>query len=167
MVWSYSGVPTPGTRDAVRFLLGDTDQSFQLMQDAEIDYVIALASTIYDDDFMAASICADVVANELAREISVNADGVSAGADELQDKFQKLAQNLRDMYDRIRGVGGAPEVFGVDAFRPPNFSVKPLVFGKSFTDNFRAGQQNFGNYGEMPEAFDLPLDGGYYTGWSG
>lgn len=163
--WSYSGDPSTSTLDAVRFLLGDTDPTFQLMQDAEVNYVITLAAPIYNNDFMSASICADIIAGSLAREIAISADGVTAGADQLQAKFQALAVNLRKMYDRIQGVGAQPFVGGIDAFCPPDFNVKPLIFGMGFTDNFRSGQQDYGNLGEYPYAYDYPSDdGGYWTG---
>lgn len=166
MTWTYSGDPSTSELDAVRFALGDTDTSFQLMQNEEINYVIALADPIYSNNFMTASICADLIANSLAREISISADGVTAGADQLQAKFQLLASNLRKMYDRIAGVGAQPFVGGVDVFCPPDFSVKPLVFGKGFTDNLRAGQQNYGDLGDYVYEYpETPWgDGGYWTG---
>jgi hypothetical protein len=164
-MWTYSGDPATSDKDEVRFLMGDTDDDFQLMSDEEIAYVIAKALPVYADNWMVASICCDIVANALAREISISADGVSAGADQLMSKFQATAKNLRVMYDRIRGVGGVPIVGGIDWFCPPDFSVKPLVFGMGFTDNMRAGQQNYGNEGEYPYAYEYPdNDGGYWSG---
>lgn len=164
MTWTYTGNPAASSKDAIRYLIGDTDTTFQLMSDEEIAYVSGIATPIYDDDMMAASICCDVIANALAREISISADGVTAGADQLMDKYQKTAANLRKMYDRIRGVAGVPYVGGIDPFMPPDFSVKPLIFGLGFMDNFRAGQQNFGNLGEFPYYSEYPIDGGLWTG---
>lgn len=40
MTWTYSGNPASSEKDAVRFLIGDTDTSDQLLSDAEINYVI-------------------------------------------------------------------------------------------------------------------------------
>lgn len=166
MTFTYGGDPAASDLAAVRFLLQDTDSTFPLMSDEEINYVINLALPIYNNDFMSASICADIVASAMARELAISADGVSVGADQLQSKYQALAVNLRKMYDRIRGVGAQPFVGGIDAFVPPDFSVKPLVFGMGFTDNFRSGQQNYGNLGEYPYAYDYPSDdGGYWTGF--
>jgi hypothetical protein len=170
MAWTYSGDPTTNSKDAVRFLLQDTDQAFQLMQDEEIAYVAGVSTPIYGaDDFMTASICADIVASAMAREISISADGVNAGADQLQAKYEQLAKNLRRMRDRIQGVGGVPFVGGVDRFCPPDFSIKALNFGIGFMDNFRAGQQDYGRYGEFEDGYwyggdGEPYDGGYWTG---
>lgn len=41
MAWSYSGNPLDNPRDQVRFLVGDTDQSDPLLQDGEINYLLA------------------------------------------------------------------------------------------------------------------------------
>lgn len=40
MTWSYSGNPADSEKDAVRFLIGDTDANDELLSDEEIDYVI-------------------------------------------------------------------------------------------------------------------------------
>ena len=40
MSWSYSGDPSSSAKDAVRFLIGDTDTCDQLLQDAEIQYLL-------------------------------------------------------------------------------------------------------------------------------
>lgn len=161
---TYSGDPTTSTKDAVRLLMGDTDVSFPLMQDSEILYVIGVATPIYNDDFMTASICCDIVANGLAREINISADGVSASADTLMRKLQDTAVNLRAMYSRIVGAGGAPYAGGIDRFEPPDFSVKRLNFGLGFMDNARAGQQNFGEYGEYLGSDWAEPESGYWTG---
>ena len=41
MAWTYSGDPAGSTSDAVRFLIGDTDTTNQLLLDAEITYLLA------------------------------------------------------------------------------------------------------------------------------
>ncbi len=40
--WEYSGDPATSTKDAVRFLLGDTVEADPQMQDEEIDYLLTL-----------------------------------------------------------------------------------------------------------------------------
>jgi len=40
MSWSYSGDPSSSAKDKVRFLVGDTDTDDQLLNDAEVLYVI-------------------------------------------------------------------------------------------------------------------------------
>lgn len=40
MAWSYSGSPDDNPKDQVRFLVGDTDITDQLLQDGEINYLL-------------------------------------------------------------------------------------------------------------------------------
>lgn len=40
-MWSYSGDPSTSPKDEVRFLIGDTDQCDQILQDPEILFVLA------------------------------------------------------------------------------------------------------------------------------
>jgi hypothetical protein len=48
MSWTYSGNPADSQRDEVRFMLGDTDETEPIMQDEEIDYLIAEYGTNRD-----------------------------------------------------------------------------------------------------------------------
>lgn len=58
MGWSYSGNPGASNKDAVRFLIQDTNTSRQLVQDEEIEWMIGQEANIY----MAASqICTQLV----------------------------------------------------------------------------------------------------------
>lgn len=45
MAWSYSGDPSTSTKDAVRFLIGDTDPDDPLLSDEEMQYVIQSAGS--------------------------------------------------------------------------------------------------------------------------
>ena len=39
MAWTYSGDPSGSARDAIRFLIGDTDTNDELLNDAEIAWI--------------------------------------------------------------------------------------------------------------------------------
>ena len=41
MGWTYGGDPSASAKDAVRFLVGDTDSTDQLLQDGEITYLLS------------------------------------------------------------------------------------------------------------------------------
>ena len=47
MGWSYSGDPSSGTRDQVRFLIRDTVQARPLVQDEEIDWLLTQEANVY------------------------------------------------------------------------------------------------------------------------
>lgn len=144
MTWSYSGSPATSHRDAVRFYIGDIDQNLPLLQDEDIDFLLNKWMPVYESDLLVAAGAAEIVANHFAREVSVSADGVSVSSSELQQKFNDLAMNLREMY-KIEQIG-TPILPGVmwDSTWDP--SIKPLRFGIGFTDNYEAGRQDYGDY---------------------
>ena len=154
MAWSYSGDPATGHKDAVRFYVGDIDPSIQLLQDEDIYFLIGKWMPVYNSDLMVAAAAAEIIANHFAREVTVSADGVSVGSDALQQKYDTLAQNLRDMY-KIEQQG-TPIIPGLwDPSWDP--TIKPLRFGIGFMDNYEAGRQDYGDYDPS----------GYPNGWSG
>lgn len=63
MTWTYSGNPASSTKDAVRFLIGDTDTDDQLLSDEEINYTITITGNVYES----AHDCAYAVAASFAR----------------------------------------------------------------------------------------------------
>ena len=143
MTWSYSGDPASSDRDAIRFYIGDTDTTLQLLQDEDIDFLLLKWMPVYNSDLLTAAAAAEIVANHFAREVSVSADGVSVGSNELQQKYNDLAMNLRDMY-KIEQIG-TPILPGIWDLSWDD-SIKPLRFGVGFTDNYMAGRQDYGDY---------------------
>jgi hypothetical protein len=151
MSWSYSGDPSSSDRDAIRFLIQDVDQERPLLSNEDIDYVVSQWMPKYDSVLLTAAQCCEVVAGSFAREVSVSADGVSVAVSELQDKFNALAESLRDQW-KIEQAG-LPIVEGVLFDEYPDPSIKPLRFGVGFMDNFRAGREDYGDYdpGSQPQ----------------
>lgn len=142
-MWSYSGNPATSHRDAVRFYIGDIDPSLQLLQDEDIDFLLDKWMPVYGSDLLVAAGAAEIVANHFAREVSVSADGVSVSSNELQQKFNMLAENLRDMY-KVEQIG-TPILPGLWDLSW-DYTIKPLRFGIGFTDNYEAGRQDYGDY---------------------
>lgn len=158
--FSYSGNPADSRKDAIRALLGDTggvDGSGWILSDQEIDYFDSLVTPSYDDPFMSAAVCADIIAGRYAGEVNISADGVSISADNLMQKYAALAASLRTTYKTVAGAGGYPLVGGIDAFTVVDPTVRPKNFSVGQDDNYRAGYQYQGYWGEY-------YDGGYY-GW--
>lgn len=107
---AYSGDPSTSGNDAVRFWAQDTDDP-QLLNDAEIDYLSAytgLDPEIYPIDV--AALAADRIAAKYAGLVSINADGVSYSGDQLGQKYQALAKELRQTARTRAGEGGSPYV---------------------------------------------------------
>lgn len=65
MTWTYSGDPGSSTRDLVRFLIGDTDTTDQLLTNEEIDYLI----TTFTDGYSAAIGAVNALIAKFARQV--------------------------------------------------------------------------------------------------
>lgn len=154
MSFSYSGDPSGGVIDAVRFLVGDTDEQESFLSDEEIAFLDTLWS-FRGSSYWTASMAADAIAAKLAREITVNSDGQSLSASELMQKFLDLAVSLRAMHESLL-AGGIVSAGGVEISEQHDQTVRPLSFGIAMHDNIEAGNQNHG--GEYPPPYD-PLRG--------
>lgn len=154
MSFSYSGDPAHNAVDEVRFLLGDIAAP-GLLSNEEISYWLVKLQDTYSNNIMTAAYCADVVAARYASEVSINADGVTYSGEQLQQKFNTLAGQLRTMYGQLQSVGSGPFAGGTDIRGPWMYGVLPLNFGVGQYDNDRAGwQRNHRPYGEIPYETD-------------
>jgi hypothetical protein len=155
VTWSYSGNPADSDKDAVRFYISDIDVELPLLQDEDIEFLLHRWMPIYKSVLLTSAVACEIVAGKFARQVSVNADGVSVGISELQTKYDQLAESLRDQY-KMEQVG-TPILTGVmyDPVWDP--TIKPTRFGVGFTDNYLAGRQDYGDYD--PD--------GYPNGWAG
>jgi hypothetical protein len=152
--FSYSGNPASSDRDAIRFLVGDTDTTEPLIWDEEIDFLITTwlnKNSVY----WTASTVAEAIAARFAREITTSADGESLGASELQQKYLDLASRLRVLHQTLL-TGGNVDAGGVNAGEQVDPSVVPLAFGTGMHDSVEAGQQDYGDWpgiARIPEIF--------------
>lgn len=145
MTFTYGGDPANSALEQVRFLIGDTDSTRPLLNDAEIQYVIDTWDPLFGSTTLNAAVCCEVIAGNYAREISISADGVTVGLSELQGKFDMRATSLRDQYKQEAQMA-SPSFDGVMFDLAWDESIKPLKFGTGFMDNYLAGRQNYGDY---------------------
>ncbi len=143
MSWEYQG-PSASDKDEVRFLIGDTDVEDQLLSDEEIQFLVDTWLPVHGTTFYVASIACETIAAKLAREISYSADGVSVSLSELQAKYEKQAETLREQHKSLF-VGGAPDVGGISAYEEQDIGIAPLIFGTGMHDERTAGRQDYGN----------------------
>lgn len=109
MAWTYTSDPSNVERDAVRFLVGDTDSDDPLISDEEIAFFL---SEFPQSAYHAAAEVADSIAAKFAREVSHSGDGLSYSAEQLQSNYADLAARLRrQAARRFRGAG--PYVGGI------------------------------------------------------
>jgi hypothetical protein len=145
MTFTYSGDPTSSATDEIRFMISDTDSTRPLLTDEEIAYIHAKWDALYGSTTLEAAVCCEIIAGKFAREVSVSADGVSVGLSELQGKYDALASSLRDQYKSEQAMA-EPSFSGALFDLTWDDTIKPLMFGKGFMDNYLAGQQNYGDY---------------------
>jgi len=91
MAWTYSGNPASSSLDAVRFEIGDTDQSDQLLQNEEIEYCLDQESNF----FGAAARSCEVIARKFARLADSAMGKTKIQASQKSQAYAKMAVALR------------------------------------------------------------------------
>lgn len=107
MTWTYSGDPSSTARDAIRFLVGDTDTTDQLLSDEEIAWVNTEASgsaTSTDSLYDAAYRCCLTIASKLAREADKQIGDLSVKMSQRAVAYREQAETLEKLVSREGGV---------------------------------------------------------------
>jgi hypothetical protein len=104
----------------------------------------AMAEPVDAADVQAKAANEETIAASYAREASHSADGVSLQLGEIQEKFTKQAETLREQHASLL-IGGIPDVGGVTADEQPDPTIAPLIFGTGMSDNLAAGRQDYGS----------------------
>lgn len=94
MTWSYTGDPADSTKDAVRFLIGDTDTSDQLLTDEEIDYTVDSSGSLYqaahDSAYAIASTFARMASSKSVGDMSLSYSDRAASYYQVADRMLQL-----------------------------------------------------------------------------
>lgn len=110
MTWSYTN-PSASSKDAVRFLIGDTDTTDQRVSDEEINFALGQAS---NDTYLAAAICCRAIAAKYANLVDTKFESVSSNYGQLQEHYTKLAARLESQSKKFgKGGLGVPLVGGI------------------------------------------------------
>lgn len=149
--------PSASDRDMVRFLLGDTDMTDALVQDEEIDVILARWLPVVNTVEYAASVVAESIAAKFAREANYSADGVSISLANLGAQFRELAASLREQHKNLL-VGGTPDVGGISPGEGYDPDIKPLDFGTGMHDNPEGGRQSYGQAGDYVYGYYDPYN---------
>lgn len=99
MSWSYSGDPSTGDKDEYRFLIGDTDESDQLLSDEEIEYTLA-KTTKHNNRLY---ILYQTIANGFAKEIKSSLGPQSEDPTKRNEYYSAMAKKYGRMI-----TGGIP-----------------------------------------------------------
>ena len=89
--WNYSGDPSTSDLDYVRFRVGDTIPTDPLVDDREIQAMIAQEVNL----LMAAASIAEHLAARFARKVAITVGPVSKGMDKLAESYRQLAKDLK------------------------------------------------------------------------
>lgn len=144
-MFSYTD-PSASTKDAIRFLIGDTDSTEAFLQDEEIAFLVSKwERKSGGSPYLIAAYACEAIASKLAREVSVSADGQSLSLDGLMDKYQRLAGQLRQQHKDLFVGDSGIYIGGLDPHEQPDPSVRPLAFGTGMHDNYEAGNQDYGD----------------------
>lgn len=93
MAWTYSGDPSSGSRDQVRFLIHDTDTSDQLLQDEEIDWVLTERPNVY----LAGETCCIQIATGFSRFADQSTQDLSDSYSQRAKMYSERAMELREL----------------------------------------------------------------------
>jgi hypothetical protein len=107
VAWTYSGDPASSARDAIRFLVGDTDTNDQLLSDEEIAWVNTEATgspTSTDSLYEAAVRCCITIAAKLAREADKQIGDLSVKLSQRAGAYRTQADELRTLAQREGSV---------------------------------------------------------------
>lgn len=156
MTFSYTGSPGDSDIDTIRFYIQDTLAEDAFLTDEEIQFLIDEWMPINDSYLFVASVAAESIASKFAREVSYSADGVTVSGEQLQQKYNDLAQSLRDLY-KSASVAGGPSAGGMFLGEEFDDSIKPLSYAMGMNDNRGAGAQEFG--GRAPDDAHPEIEG--------
>src|SRR4051812_21714025 len=135
--YTYSGNPATSPTDEIRFLLQDVDSTDWLLSDEEIQYFSTLLTDLNGSTFQVAAYLAGVIAGRFAREVSISGDGISIQAEQLQQKYEDLAVQLRSMATSLERSGNGPTVGGIGESDDLWYGGRPKTFSKQMHDNYR------------------------------
>ncbi len=146
MAWTYSGDPANSQRDAVRFLIGDTDTNDQLLNDAEIEYFIAEHGTTN----RSASEAARAISAKFARLMNRSIGAMSA---DFGAKYRQYKELATDLIGKEETEPVSPFVSGWKKDQKEDFyedSNREAIFGrKGVHDNDRvypSGDETYSSY---------------------
>ena len=90
--FTYGGDPSKSPRDAVRFYVGDTNESRPLLGDGEVDFALVQKG---NNQLLAAAVCADALQGKFASLSNTKVGDVSKNFSDISKAYKELAKTLR------------------------------------------------------------------------
>ena len=107
MAWTYGGDPSANARDAIRFLIGDTDTNDQLLNDDEIAWLnseVTGSTTATTGVYAAAYRACLTIASKFSREADKSVGDLSIHAQQKAKAYREQALELKTLVMREGGV---------------------------------------------------------------
>ena len=132
MSWTYGADPSNSNKDAVRLYVGDTDTSDQLLQDEEIEFLIATEGATR----LAAARAAEAIAAKFSRDADEAVGAISVKFSQKAIAYQTLSKKLEETYDECAGIpiAGGISISDKDTQTSDSDRVKPS-FHKDLHEN--------------------------------
>lgn len=139
--WSYSHDPSTSDKDAVRFLIGDTNSDDKLLSDNEINYVLSAEGTV----LQAAINCLQNLIVVYSRQVDTSGDNRSKSLSQRVQSFRTALDSLleRQSMQGLNVFAGGISKAQKDTQCTDDDRVAP-VFTKQMFDNPRAVGPNKG-----------------------
>lgn len=134
--FTYTNDPGKTPRDAVRFLVGDTNRSRVLLDDKEVDWAIGENP----NQFMAAAMLANHLCGVFSSKADITVGGVSKSLSSIAEAFRKKAKDLkREACTNVRVAFPAITRAGKEALEEDESLTVPS-FSRGWSDNPFAAQ---------------------------
>ena len=133
MAWTYSGDPSSSDKDAVRFLIGDTDTNDQLVQDEEINWALTEGGVYYAASLTARSISAKFARRadfEVSKDLKVSYSKTAENYNKLADTMDRKASKLAPT-----PFAGGISVSDKESREEDTDRVKPVFRKSNFMDD--------------------------------
>ncbi len=133
--WSYSGSPGSSAKDAVRFLIGDTDECKPLLTDGEITYFLSQ----YNQAPINASIrCCEAIMAKFSRRADESVGQVRITFSQ-QSKMYRTMRD--DLIRRLAKEDGAPYAGGISKTDVQTVALNADRVPPDFTAHMMENQQ--------------------------
>jgi hypothetical protein len=146
MAWTYGGDPSANARDAIRFLIGDTDTNDQLLADAEVAWVnnqVTGSDTATTGLYDAAYRCCITIASKFSRLADQAVGDMRVSMAQKAKAYREQAESLRAIAAREGSVptpyAGGITISDKDIDWDNSDLVRPGFYKSQFDDDRQGG----------------------------
>lgn len=136
MAWSYGGDPSASAKDAVRFLIGDTNPKDQLLQDGEITYVLGQYNQAPPN---AAIQCCEAILAKFARMVDEKVGLVDI---KFSQKIKQYTQTRDELRRRLAFTDATPFAGGISVAQKETNRQNTDLVKPTFTKTMMENNQN-------------------------